>query len=88
MSRQHSISRRGVVEVGPSRAREENRAGDAQRLLDEEADETVGAGRYERTAAREAYRSGRCKRKLVTTSGEVALDVPQASRRHPSRPPS
>ena len=45
-------------------------------LLDEEADETVGAGRYERTAAREAYRSGRCKRKLVTTSGEVVLDVP------------
>lgn len=29
--RQHSISRRGVVEVRPSRAREENRAGDAQR---------------------------------------------------------
>lgn len=46
-------------------------------LLDEEADETVGAGRYERTAACEAYRSGRCKRKLVTTSGEVALDVPK-----------
>ena len=46
-------------------------------LLDEEADETVGAGRYERTAAREAYRSGRCKRKLVTTSGEVVLDVPK-----------
>lgn len=46
-------------------------------LLDEEADEMVGAGRYERTAAREAYRSGHCKRKLVTTSGEVALDVPK-----------
>ena len=46
-------------------------------LLDEEADEMVGAGRYERTAAREAYRSGRCKRKLVITSGEVALDVPK-----------
>ena len=46
-------------------------------LLDEEADEMVGAGRYERTAAREAYRSGRYKRKLATTSGEVALDVPK-----------
>ena len=46
-------------------------------LLDEEADEMVGAGRYERTAAREAYRSGHYKRKLVTTSGEVALDVPK-----------
>lgn len=46
-------------------------------LLDEEADEMVGAGRYERAAAREAYRSGRYKRKLVTTSGEAALDVPK-----------
>ena len=46
-------------------------------LLDEEADEMVGAERYERTAAREAYRSGHYKRKLVTTSGEVALDVPK-----------
>lgn len=46
-------------------------------LLDEEADEMVGAERYERTAAREAYRSVHCKRKLVTTSGEVVLDVPK-----------
>ena len=46
-------------------------------LLDEEADEMVGAERYGRTAAREAYRSGHYKRKLVTTSGEVALDAPK-----------
>ena len=46
-------------------------------LLDEEADEMVGAERYERTAAREACRSGHYERKLVTTSGEVALDVPK-----------
>ena len=46
-------------------------------LIDEEADEMVGAERHERTAAREAYRSGHCKRKLVTTGGEVALDVPK-----------
>ncbi len=46
-------------------------------LLDEEADEMVGAERYERTAAREAYRSGHYKRKLVTISGEVVLDVPK-----------
>ena len=46
-------------------------------LLDEEADEMVGAERYERTAAREAYRSGHYKRKLVATSGEVVLDVPK-----------
>ena len=46
-------------------------------LLDEEANEMVGAERYERTAAREAYRSGHYKRKLVTTGGEVVLDVPK-----------
>lgn len=46
-------------------------------LLDEEADEMVGAERYERTAAREAYRSGHYERKLVTTSGEVALGAPK-----------
>lgn len=37
----------------------------------------VGAERYERTAAREAHRSGHYKRKLVTTSGEVVLDAPK-----------
>lgn len=46
-------------------------------LLDEEADELVNAERYERTADREAYRSGHYKRKLVTSSGEVELDVPK-----------
>ena len=46
-------------------------------LLDEEADEMVGAERHERTAAREACRSGHCKRKLATTGGEVALGVPK-----------
>lgn len=46
-------------------------------LLDEEANEMVGAERYERTAAREAYRSGHYKRRLVTTSGEIVLDVPE-----------
>ena len=46
-------------------------------LLDEEADEMVGAGRHERTAAREAYRSGHHKRKPVTAGGEVVLGVPK-----------
>ncbi len=46
-------------------------------LLDQEADEMVGAERYERTAGREAYRSGHYKRKLVTTSGQIELDVPK-----------
>ena len=45
-------------------------------MLDEEADELAGAKRYERTAERDAYRSGHYKRKLTTTSGEIELSVP------------
>ncbi|WP_195666384.1 IS256 family transposase [Eggerthella lenta] len=46
-------------------------------LLDEEADELVGAERYERSASREAYRSGHYKRKLATASGEIELNIPK-----------
>ncbi len=46
-------------------------------LLEEEAAEMVGAARYERTAGRQAYRSGHYKRNLVTPSGEVVLSVPK-----------
>ncbi len=46
-------------------------------LLDKEADELTGAGRYERTASRQGYRSGHYSRKLTTTSGEVRLEVPK-----------
>ena len=42
-------------------------------LLEEEADDLVGAERYERTADREAYRAGHYDRRLATTSGEVTL---------------
>ena len=44
-------------------------------LLDKEADELTRAGKYERTAARQGYRSGHYSRKLTTTSGEVRLEV-------------
>lgn len=44
-------------------------------LLDEEASELVGAGRYERAAGREAYRSGHYTRRLVTVAGEVEPSV-------------
>ena len=46
-------------------------------LLEEEADDLVGAERYERTAGREAYRAGHYDRRLATTSGEVALRMPK-----------
>ncbi len=46
-------------------------------LLDEEADDLVGAERYERTAEREAYRAGHYERRLTTTSGEAAIRMPK-----------
>ena len=46
-------------------------------LLDEEADDLVGAERYERTADREACRAGHYERKLTTTSGEVTIRMPK-----------
>jgi len=46
-------------------------------LLDEEADELVGAERYEHTADRDAYRSGHHERRLTTTSGEIEPGVPK-----------
>ena len=46
-------------------------------LLDEEADDLVGAERYERTSDREAYRAGHYERSLTTTSGEVTIRMPK-----------
>lgn len=46
-------------------------------LLEEEADDLVKAGRYERTAGREAYRAGHYERDLTTTSGQVTLKMPK-----------
>lgn len=46
-------------------------------LLDEGVSELVGAGRYERAAGWEAYRSDHYARKLVTGAGEVELSVPK-----------
>lgn len=46
-------------------------------LLAEEADDLIGAERYERTAEREAYRAGHYERGLATTSGNVTLRMPK-----------
>ena len=48
-------------------------------FLDAEADEMVGAARYERSADRQDYRSGSYTRKLQTKAGEVELEHTQAS---------
>lgn len=46
-------------------------------LLDAEAEQLCGAGKYERTDARKDTRAGSYKRKLHTKAGEVTLKVPR-----------
>lgn len=46
-------------------------------MLNEEADQLVGAGPYERTDERAAYRAGHYERGFTTTSGQVALRMPK-----------
>ena len=57
--------------------------GPLKELVRGSAEETLNelleaeAARYERSEARQGYRSGHYDRKLITTSGEVTLHVPQ-----------
>ena len=46
-------------------------------LLDAEAEKLTQAARYERSEARQGYRSGHYARNLTTTSGDVTLHVPR-----------
>ena len=46
-------------------------------MLDEEADQLIGAGPYERTNERAAYRAGRRQRLFTTTSGQLTLKMPK-----------
>jgi len=46
-------------------------------LLEKEAAELTQAAKYERTEARQGYRSGHYQRNLTTTSGEVTLNMPR-----------
>lgn len=46
-------------------------------MLDEEADQLVGAGPYERTDERAAYRAGHYEHGFTTTSGLVTLKMPK-----------
>src|SRR3982751_1705499 len=49
-------------------------------MLDAEADQLCGAGRYERSQARQDTRTGSCDRTLQTSAGEVNLKVPKLRR--------
>ena len=46
-------------------------------LLEKEAESLTQAVRYERSEARQGYRSGHYDRNLTTTSGDVTLHVPR-----------
>lgn len=46
-------------------------------LLEGEAEQICNAGHYERNDQREAHRSGKYERKLMTQAGEVTLSVPK-----------
>ena len=49
-------------------------------MLDAEADQLCGAGRYERSEARQDTRAGSYERTLHTSAGEVSLKVPKLRR--------
>ena len=46
-------------------------------LLEKEAESLTQAARYERSEARQGYRSGHYDRNLTTTSGDVTLRMPR-----------
>src|SRR6187397_1893744 len=49
-------------------------------MLDAEAPQLCGAGRYERSQARQDTRAGRYERTLETSAGEVSLKIPKLRR--------
>jgi putative transposase len=48
-----------------------------QALIDVEATQALGAGRYERTAERTNYRNGTRSKTVATTSGDVEVQIPK-----------
>jgi transposase-like protein len=54
----------------------------SMRRLDAEADRPCGAGRYERSQARQDTRAGSYERSLQTQAGEVSLKVPKLRRQN------
>ena len=51
-----------------------------QELIEVEASETIGAGRYERTEERRTHRNGSRSRLLSTKAGDVELHIEEAAR--------
>ena len=53
-----------------------------QELIEAEATEAVGAGRYERSGARVNERNGHRPRLLATQAGDVELRIPKLRKAH------
>ena len=70
-ARAHCIPERGVPEADLRELVKGTVEEMLNGLLEEEADDLVGAERYERTAEREAYRAEHYDRSLTTSSGEL-----------------
>ena len=64
-------------EVIKGQIRELVRGSVAETLNEQEAKKLTQAARYERSEARQGYRSGHYDRNLTTTSGDVTLHVPR-----------
>jgi putative transposase len=56
-----------------------------QALIEAEAAQQIGAGRYERSAARTTHRNGSRARLLSTKAGDVELKIPSCARARSSR---
>jgi transposase-like protein len=56
-----------------------------QALIEAEAAQQIGAGRYERTASRTTHRNGSRARLLSTKAGDVHLRIPSCVRARSSR---
>lgn len=57
-----------------------------RRVMEEELEHHLGAGRHERTSQRKGHRNGYKPRSLKTRVGELALEVPQARGTQPYSP--
>jgi putative transposase len=57
-----------------------------QALIEAEAAQQIGAGRYQRTETRTVHRNGSRPRLLSTKAGDVELRIPTSCERSPSSP--
>jgi transposase-like protein len=57
-----------------------------QALIEAEAAQQIGAGRYQRSTSRTTHRNGSRSRLLSTKAGDVELKIPSSARARSSQP--